>query len=310
MIINRYERQKGRSLVEVMIALTIGLVLLIGIASVFISNKQTFKTTDDKGRLEEEGRLALNLLAFHLRMAGYGELTSAVYVNPNNTNLQSGANAIAQMNGLEGCSGGFANAAASTVARSCATSPPSTAADAIIVRYVVDQNNANQSAGAPTDCLGAAIIRVPAVVENRFFIANNATTGLPELHCQGSGQTAAAAATFTSLAQPIAENIIDMKISYGYGYDYVNQRDTQSVDSFISASQVDAMTPPTVGTPWSKVVSVKICFVARSANDRITTAPQLYIDCGGTTKTATDRRLYQTFSTVVAIRRSAAGSLN
>lgn len=301
--------QSGRSLVEVMIALTIGLVILVSITSLFSSSKQSARATDDKGRLEEDGRLALNLLAFHLRMAGYGELTNPSVIAVNNTNLMSSSSASTQMDGIEGCSGGFSSPA--TVTRGCVSTPPATAADGVLVRYVVDQANANTtSGGLPADCLGAAIIRSPQVVENRFYVAISPTTGMSELYCQGSGQTLAGALTFTNVAQPIAENIQDLKITYGFGYDYVNAVDTQTVDRYISASQVDTMPLPGSGSQWSKVISVKICIVARSANDGVATASQKYRDCAGSIVTPSDRRLYQTFSTVVALRSRAAGSLN
>nr|WP_315472554.1 PilW family protein [uncultured Undibacterium sp.] len=297
--------QSGRSLVELMIAMAIGLAILVGIGSLFLANRQTSRITDDRSRLEEDGRLALNLLSFHLRMAGYGELNSNDLRKSVVTNLLDDSEKVVE--GIVGCAGGFSNPAAVTkVCTNTATNP-----DGFIVRYVVDPDNANLSGGNPTDCLGSAVITTNRIVENRFYIATNPTTSRRELYCQGNGQTALTATNFTNTAQPIAENVRDMKVTYGFGFDYVKEEDTQTVDRFITATQVDAMlNPPTTkGSKWSKIISVEVCLIVSSANDGIVPTPQVYKDCSGNSVTATDKRLYQQFSTVVAVRSRAAGSL-
>jgi type IV pilus assembly protein PilW len=297
--------QSGRSLVELMIAMAIGLAILVGIGSLFLANRQTSRITDDRSRLEEDGRLALNLLSFHLRMAGYGELRSNDLRRLVVTNLIDDSASV--IDGVEGCTGGFSNPAAVTKVCTNTASQP----DGFIVRYIVDPANANLSGGNPTDCLGSAVITTNGVVENRFYVATNPTTSRRELYCQGNGQTALSASNFTTTAQPIAENVRDMKVTYGFGFDYAKEEDTQTVDRFITASQVSAMPDPpaTKGSKWSKVISVEVCLIVSSANDGIVLTPQVYKDCSGASVTATDRRLYQQFSTVVAVRSRAAGSL-
>jgi type IV pilus assembly protein PilW len=297
--------QSGRSLIELLIAMAIGLAILVGIGSLLIATRQTSRVTDDRSRLEEDGRLALNLLAFHLRMAGYGELTSNNLKQLIVTNLINESEKM--VDGVEGCTGGFSNHAA--VIKVCTNNPANP--DSFIVRYIVDPANANLSGGNPTDCLGSAVITTNGIVENRFYVATNPGTGRKELYCQGNGQTALTAANFTTTAQPVAENVRDMKITYGFGFDYVKEEDTQTVDRFITASQVDALLDPpkTKGSKWSKVISVEVCLIVSSANDGIVSTPQVYKDCSGASVTATDKRLYQQFSTVVAVRSRAAGSL-
>ena len=63
--------QRGMTLVELMIALTIGLMLLAGAASMFITNKRIYQDIGDLGALQENGRFALELMMKDLRMAGY-----------------------------------------------------------------------------------------------------------------------------------------------------------------------------------------------------------------------------------------------
>tara|TARA_Y100001934_G_C12371255_1_gene786448 strand:+ start:1549 stop:2307 length:759 start_codon:yes stop_codon:yes gene_type:complete len=63
--------QLGFSLVELMIAMVLGLLLLAGVVNVQISSKETFQTSDDLSRVQENGRFALDILASDIRMAGY-----------------------------------------------------------------------------------------------------------------------------------------------------------------------------------------------------------------------------------------------
>jgi len=63
-------RQQGLSLVELMVALTLGLLLTAGMIQLFGSTKLTFQTNDAAARVQENGRFAMELLKRDLRMAG------------------------------------------------------------------------------------------------------------------------------------------------------------------------------------------------------------------------------------------------
>ncbi len=65
------KRQRGLSFIELMIAVTIGLILAAGIMQIFISNKQTYRIQEGVSRMQESGRFAIDLLSRDLRMAGY-----------------------------------------------------------------------------------------------------------------------------------------------------------------------------------------------------------------------------------------------
>ena len=64
-------KQVGFSLVEIMIALLIGLFLLGGILQMFSASQQTYRMQSNLARLQENGRFALDFLARDIRMAGY-----------------------------------------------------------------------------------------------------------------------------------------------------------------------------------------------------------------------------------------------
>jgi len=60
----------GFSLVELMVAITLGLLLTAGMVQLFSSSKITFQTNDGLARVQENGRFALELLKRELRTAG------------------------------------------------------------------------------------------------------------------------------------------------------------------------------------------------------------------------------------------------
>ena len=63
--------QRGLSLVELMIAMLIGLILIAGLLRVLIYSKDQFSTNSGLAYVQETGRTATNLIAFDIRNAGY-----------------------------------------------------------------------------------------------------------------------------------------------------------------------------------------------------------------------------------------------
>lgn len=69
------QRQRGLSLVELMIAMTLALVLTAAVISVFASNRHSFTQDQNVQRMQDDARHALRELTFDLSMAGhYGDL--------------------------------------------------------------------------------------------------------------------------------------------------------------------------------------------------------------------------------------------
>ena len=62
---------RGFSLVELMVALVITLILLAGIGQIFLSSKKSFVIQDSLGRMQENGRYAMETIAQDVRRSGY-----------------------------------------------------------------------------------------------------------------------------------------------------------------------------------------------------------------------------------------------
>jgi type IV pilus assembly protein PilW len=67
-----FAHQRGLTLVELMVALVMGLILLAGLATVFVANKQTYRYQETLASLQENGRFALSMLERDIRSAGAG----------------------------------------------------------------------------------------------------------------------------------------------------------------------------------------------------------------------------------------------
>lgn len=64
-------RQKGFTLVEMMIAIVIGLLLIAGTLSVFLSTKQGYRMVSGLSLMQSTGRATLDLLVGDIMMAGF-----------------------------------------------------------------------------------------------------------------------------------------------------------------------------------------------------------------------------------------------
>ncbi|MEE9426014.1 MAG: PilW family protein [Methylococcales bacterium] len=64
-------QQQGFSIVEILVAMLIGLVLMVGSIDVLLSNKQTNSLQIALSKIQHDGRLAINLLSSDIRMADY-----------------------------------------------------------------------------------------------------------------------------------------------------------------------------------------------------------------------------------------------
>lgn len=63
-------KQSGFGLVEVMVAMVLGLLVVLGITQIFVSSKQTYEAQDASARLQEDARYVLSRITQELRMAG------------------------------------------------------------------------------------------------------------------------------------------------------------------------------------------------------------------------------------------------
>lgn len=110
---------RGLSLIELMVALTIGVLLLAGAITVYMQSRNTYRTNDVASRMQEVGRYALDVIGPDVRLAGFWGLTN----RPDS--FTNGAGAVGN-----DCAADFTvNVAAPIEGRDATATPPGTGYD-------------------------------------------------------------------------------------------------------------------------------------------------------------------------------------
>jgi type IV pilus assembly protein PilW len=308
---------RGRSLVELMIALLIGAVVVAGVLYVSSNSTASGRRTDSLSRLNEAGQVALQFLSSDVRMAGYAHTTTLFNPGAQTTNYP--------LAGVRGCDAAFDNmrgggAAATLKDLTCPGGDATTASASFAVVHEVDQFNgitvAGSEKGLPqafADCRGFALKSDPAsglkgntmnsynngewywLVESRYFI--DTSSGTPSLMCAGNGD-----APFDK-GQAIIQGVERMVVTYGVGSGDANPNGSENVlvmkegvTAFMTAAEIDAKWGGTE-TPqqrWQRVISMRVCLEllgdAGSAPKIANGNYGSYTNCNGTAKTITDGR--------------------
>ncbi len=84
--------QQGLTIVELMVAMVIGLILILGATGVLLTNRQAFNATEGLSSIQDSSRIAVDMLARDLRAAG-GHPCLAVEMN----DYTSGGNVAAEI---------------------------------------------------------------------------------------------------------------------------------------------------------------------------------------------------------------------
>lgn len=93
--------QRGLSLIELMISMTLGLILMAGLTQIFVTNKQSFALSRAVANVQESGREGAMILGREIRNADYWGCVSAATSVQNNLNAASAGDLLDFSRGLE-----------------------------------------------------------------------------------------------------------------------------------------------------------------------------------------------------------------
>ncbi len=317
--------QSGRSLVELMLSLTIGLAVTAAVSSAFVASTRTARVAEELAGIADTGQVVLQMIGNSIRQSGYGEIVgSEVAIGSAQASVQRSQTLFADGASLAGCSG--TRFADDTVPNPVCGPPLDPNFDSLMVRFQGDavippaQGRIDDCLGIlppaealPLGHVGTSAVADRPMVQNAYYGANGS------LWCRGNGR-AGPALPFAA-PQELVANIEQFKVFYGfddvrYANPAVNPGAT--VRSLRDAAFLNGL--PAVTLPWDYVVSVHVCFVVRSAagaaKDLSNAASYTYERCpmnaaeaaGALPQaTATDRALRRTYTQVFTIRaRSTA----
>ncbi|MDR3369601.1 PilW family protein [Rhodoferax sp.] len=259
---------RGFTLVELMVALVIGLLISLAAVSSLIVTRRGFTTVDAASQLRDNARFASDLIQRVALQAGYKDPTYAI-APPSQKDLDDDANGFIAAN-ITGFNKATFKSTSLTTANNRTTSDGS---DILILRYQTAKLNgdpaSSTSDGTMIDCAGNAISTVPQDRNDRMvsvFHIGVGTDGEPSLMC---ARSSTGLAPFTS--QPIVRGVENFQVLYGVdGFTSVNQPFTNPTDSvperYLRADQIvvgGVMASQATYNNWRRVRSIRIGMVIR-----------------------------------------------
>lgn len=291
---------RGFSLVEVMVALVIGLFVVGAVLMNYLGTGAAGTQRSQVSQMAEDAQVALVQITRDLQMAGYTDVANVVSSGPGGT--ASFVRPGGSFRPVFACEGQFVNPhTAALWAVTCL--PAATAGQSLEVNYQATSANVMlTSAGIPTDCVGnrldvaktqrdEPVLGTLMFTSNRYYI--NRSTGRPELHC-------ASPAAGSSGGQPLVDNVEDLRFWFGVAPDWnAAEHDQRQPVRFLAPSGMAA-------GDWGRTVSVRICLLMRTAEPVMSaeeTVAFRYRNCAGVDgQTSPDRRIYRAFHATVSLR--------
>lgn len=261
--------QAGRTLVELMVAVVIGLAIVVGLVSLYLSSNRAARASSATAGAEFAGNVLMTLMGDAIKQAGYGEIIGA------DTTVRSGQT-LFDGNGVIGCEAGrFRDPAAGDF--SCVPA----LGDALAVRFQAD-SVASPEQGALRDCLGSpppmvayngigvAQGTVRPLVANAYWLNDNG-----QVVCRGNGTMPAG----SDAVQPLIGDVEEFKVFYGFDQAAFSLPQgmgnaAPSAGAFLGANAVRALAGSL--NPWDYVVSVYVCVRVRTRTDGAVAAQTVY----------------------------------
>lgn len=232
--------QRGFTIVELMVAMLIGLILILAVSKAYLSGLNTQRAQTDVTRLNETARFAFDLLAREARKAGFRNTwqlgsTAGNFCSGNATgSLLAGLNVNSLTQTINPNATDFSGTTF-TVANS---------SDVLRVRYYGDSD------GSILDCHGYPVAQAQLVEETLFIAQDPNNNNEPTLYCNTNNPTPAVTNHPGSL--PLVAGVESLQLLYG--------EDTDS-DGVVNRYM-----------PWGavtadNVLSMKASIVVRSPNN-------------------------------------------
>jgi len=315
-----FRGQRGLSLVELMVAMALSLLLMLGVIQIFLSSKQTYSTNNALSRVQESGRFAMDFLIQDIRNTGYKGQCMGEPLNHGVSNI---------LWRLEDPIQGWNDI---TTKPTHLSGTPVNGTDAILIKFAAGPGEINVNTGNTatnntinlgTNTSGVAKHAITLVSDalscdlfenaadsNATSVAKstgsdwthaytNETEVLPLQNStyyiranNGRPNSLVRERLSTSTTTPVwiteelVEGVQDMQILYG-----IASADRQ-VSDYVTANNI---------TNWSNVVAVRIDLLVSSADTNVVSESQV-IAFNGTDITISNRRLAQVFSSTIGIR--------
>jgi type IV pilus assembly protein PilW len=283
--------QAGLTLIEMMVAVTIGLLLMIVIAQVYLSSMSTQRTQNDVTLLNESSRFAFDLVSRELRKAGFRNKWQQNSANVSEfcpTEAPLAQSAYIGVNDAATISTSSADLSGTAIAIS-------NSSDVLKVRFYGETTSGTETM---TDCHGYPVAANQLVQDTLYVAPDPANNNEPTLWCHTDNPAPANGSHPGAL--PLVAGVESLQLLYGEDTD--------------SDGVINRYVPWQLVSRVHKVSAVKASVVVRGPNalalgtvrtsfthfpgyDQTATS-----DAGAVFTPATTDRLRKQFATEIAIR--------
>ena len=272
-LLTRLQAQRGATLIELMVGLTIGLLTItVALGSLMVS-RSISGTVSDTSQLQQQSAYVFRVIGQQLRQAG------SLYLNLAPQQTTGIATDISERVTLETKTSGF-DPAQHTISGMDAPGEGEYKLSMGYRNYTEQLYTYADAESLQRNCLGQQ--NSGALIQSNFVLEGT------ELRCAGS-----------DAAQPVAENVAAFEVRYLL-------QDTTTTPGNPQIKYTDAAT---VGTKWDRVQGVEVCLVLYGTESIDMPAGSSYTDCDGstqvdmTTLTGTRaKRLHMAFRNVYQLR--------
>jgi type IV pilus assembly protein PilW len=174
-MINLQKKQDGMSLIELLIAMLIGVLMMTAAIGLLISNKRVYKEQNEMGRLQENARFAIEILTKDIRMTGYAGCVDDISLLSNvTTNAGTATNLHNFTNPVEGINGKTATSTWSPSASTEDRTNITNSTDALTIRYLDPILSQIQFTSGST--MGSTTAAIPVTCSNSIGTTQNCDT--------------------------------------------------------------------------------------------------------------------------------------
>ena len=326
-------RQHGVTLVELMIALVIGLLVTVAMLKVYVDASRMYRFNEGLARVQENGRFALEFIRRDARVAGFWGCYSDAALT-NGISATSSAYINVGAGHITGTSDDGLNSSDSITFRSATGSGALVTSDMSGTDGTITVDSASAlatgTAALISDCENGDLFQITGISETALAhgagASANVSPNLNKAYAAGARVYEARQATFciapgADPAQPalrrlvnptpgqtcasngdeLLEGVENMQILYGEDTDADadGTNGDRTANRYVDFGVDDDFDP-------DRIVSVRISLLARSINNNLTTEPSPYTFNGITvTPESTDKYLRKIFTTTITLRNKA-----
>jgi len=337
---NASRRQRGFTVVEIMVAMAIGLVVSAVVVTMFAASSRSYRVTDAMGDLQEAGRIAISSLQRDVHLVGFRGCNSnnvrgsapianllatpTAYLNDFTTGIQ----------GYEASEGGWAPSLPPAVSAPGVSVPtgPAALTDVLVMRVVdgapvaLSAGMANATDDIPVmsaagfhagtraivaDCVGATVFQVTGIGAGtlQHAVGAGANTSASAQHVFGSDAAVMRYETRAYFVGPstrdsLNERSLWVRVDGSEPVEVVeNVQDMQ----ILYGEDTDGDFVPNVYRTadavanWGNVLAINVSLLLRGSNLRDNQVVTDYV-YNGATVTPADRRLRRTYTATMQLR--------